>query len=149
MRKRLPAGTVSISQPSTITTWPGASCGLAPTPLTTPAARRCGVVRAIWLRFAQMHINGGVLNGTRILREESARIMQNLTVESDEEPGRKYGVGWWGDSSIGRRNFSHSGGGPGMGVMLSAYPDDNTITVVLTNYYGAMAPGVAKRLIGV
>ena len=98
------------------------------------------------IRFAQMHINGGVLNQTRILREESARIMQNLTVESNEEPGRKYGVGWWGDSSIGRRNFSHSGGGPGMGVMLSAYPNDNTITVVLTNYYGAMAPEVAKRL---
>jgi CubicO group peptidase (beta-lactamase class C family) len=96
--------------------------------------------------FAQMHINGGVLNGTRILREESARIMQNLTVESNEEPGRKYGVGWWGDSSLGRHNFGHSGGGPGMGVMLSAYPDDNTITVVLTNYYGAMAPEVAKRL---
>jgi len=98
------------------------------------------------VRFAQMHINGGVLNGTRILRKESARIMQNLNVESDEEPGRKYGVGWWGDSSMARRNFSHSGGGPGMGVMLSAYPDDNTITVVLTNYFGAMAPEVSKRL---
>jgi CubicO group peptidase (beta-lactamase class C family) len=98
------------------------------------------------VRFAQMHINGGVLNGTRIVREESARIMQNLTVESDEAAGRKYGVGWWGDSTLGRRNFSHSGGGPGMGVMLSAYPDDNTITVVLTNYYGAMAPGVTKQL---
>jgi CubicO group peptidase (beta-lactamase class C family) len=98
------------------------------------------------VRFAQMHINGGALNGTRILREESARIMQSLTVDSDEAAGRKYGVGWWGDSSIGRRNFSHSGGGPGMAVMLSAYPDDNTITVVLTNYFGAMAPEVTKRL---
>lgn len=97
------------------------------------------------VRFAQMHINGGALNGTRILKEESARIMQNLTVESDV-PERKYGVGWWGDSSIGRRNFSHSGGGPGTGVMLSVYPDDNTITVVLTNYFGAMAPEVTKRL---
>lgn len=97
------------------------------------------------VRFAQMHINGGVLDGIRILREESARTMQNLTVDGDE-PGRKYGVGWWGDTSIGRRNFSHSGGGPGMGVMLSAYPDDNAITVVLTNYFGAMAPEVTRRL---
>ena len=97
------------------------------------------------VRFAQMHINGGALNGTRILREESARIMQNLTRESDV-PGRKYGVGWWGDFSIGRRNFSHSGGGPGTGVMLSAYPDDKIITVVLTNYFGAMATEVTKRL---
>ena len=97
------------------------------------------------VRFAQMHINGGLLDGTRILREESARVMQDLTVDSDE-PGRKYGVGWWGDTSIGRRNFGHSGGGPGMGVMLSAYPDDNAITVVLTNYFGAMAPEVTKRL---
>jgi CubicO group peptidase (beta-lactamase class C family) len=98
------------------------------------------------VRFAQMHINGGLLNQTRILREESARVMQNLTIDSNEEPGRKYGVGWWGDSLLGRQNFGHSGGGPGMGVMLSAYPDDNTITVVLTNYYGAMAPEVTKRL---
>jgi CubicO group peptidase (beta-lactamase class C family) len=97
------------------------------------------------VRFAQMHINGGVLDGTRILREESARTMQHLTVESDE-PGRRYGVGWWGDTSIGRRNFSHSGGGPGMGVMLSAYPEDNAITVVLTNYFGAMAPEVTGQL---
>jgi CubicO group peptidase (beta-lactamase class C family) len=97
------------------------------------------------VRLAQMHMNGGVLGRTRILTEESARIMQNLTVEGDE-PGRKYGIGWWGDSTMGRRNFSHSGGGPGMGVMLSAYPDDKIITVVLTNYFGAMAPEVTKRL---
>ena len=97
------------------------------------------------VRFARMHMNGGVLGGTRIVKEESARIMQNLTVEGDE-PGRKYGIGWWGDSTIGRRNFSHSGGGPGMGVMLSAYPDDKIITAVLTNYFGAMAPEVTKRL---
>lgn len=96
-------------------------------------------------RFAQMHLDGGVLNGARILREESARRMQELTVEGDE-PGRKYGVGWWGDSLVGRRNFGHSGGGPGMGVMLSAYPDDDTVTVVLTNYFGAMAPEVTRRL---
>ena len=99
------------------------------------------------VRFAQLHINGGMLDGRRILREDSARTMQNLTVDGDE-PGRKYGVGWWGDTSIGRRSFSHSGGGPGMGVMLSAYPDDNAITVVLTNYFGAMAPEVTKRLAG-
>ncbi|HEX8141301.1 MAG TPA: serine hydrolase domain-containing protein [Pyrinomonadaceae bacterium] len=96
-------------------------------------------------RFAQMHINGGVLNGTRVLQEGSARTMQNLNVESDV-PGRRYGVGWWGDTSIGHRSFSHSGGGPGMGAMLSAYPDDNIITVVLTNYFGAMATEVTKRL---
>lgn len=97
------------------------------------------------VRFARMHINGGVLNGKRLLKEESARVMQNLTVD-DDVPGRRYGVGWWGDLSIGRRNFGHSGGGPGMGVMLSAYPDDETIIVVLTNYFGAMAPEVTGRL---
>jgi CubicO group peptidase (beta-lactamase class C family) len=97
------------------------------------------------VRFARMHVNGGVLNGARILRAESARLMQHLTVEGDV-PGRRYGVGWWGDSSTGRRTFSHSGGGPGMGVMLSAYPDDKIITAVLTNYFGAMATEVTKRL---
>ncbi|HEV2915310.1 MAG TPA: serine hydrolase [Pyrinomonadaceae bacterium] len=98
------------------------------------------------VRFAQMHINGGVLDGVRILNAESVRAMQDFTVDDDNEPGRKYGVGWWSDFSLGQRNFGHSGGGPGMGVMLSAYPDDKVVTVVLTNYFGAMAPEVAKRL---
>ena len=98
------------------------------------------------VRFARMHLNGGVLDGARILDGDSVRAMQEFTVDDDSEPGRKYGVGWWSDSSLGRRNFGHSGGGPGMGVMLSAYPDDNAVAVVLTNYFGAMAPEVAKRL---
>jgi CubicO group peptidase (beta-lactamase class C family) len=98
------------------------------------------------VRFARMHINGGVLDGVRILNEKSVRAMQDFTVDDDNEPGRKYGVGWWSDTSLGQRNFGHSGGGPGMGAMLSAYPDSNTITVVLTNYFGAMATEIAKRL---
>jgi Beta-lactamase len=98
------------------------------------------------VRFARMHINDGVLEGVRILNAESVRAMQDFTVDDDNEPGRKYGVGWWSDATLGQRNFGHSGGGPGMGAMLSAYPDSNTVTVVLTNYFGAMATEVAKRL---
>lgn len=98
------------------------------------------------VRFARMHINGGVLDGVRILSEASVRAMQDFTVDDDNERWRKYGVGWWNDTSLGQRNFGHSGGGPGMGAMLSAYPDSNTVTVVLTNYFGAMATEVAKRL---
>jgi CubicO group peptidase (beta-lactamase class C family) len=98
------------------------------------------------IRFAQMHLNGGRLGGVRILNEASVSAMQQFTVDDNNEPGRKYGVGWWSDTSLGQRNFCQSGGGPGMGVMLSAYPEVNTVTVVLTNYFGAMAPEVTKRL---
>jgi hypothetical protein len=96
-------------------------------------------------RFARMHLADGELDGVRILSSQSVRTMQQFTVSSGEA-GVAYGNGWISHANLVHRNFNHSGGGPGMGAMLAAYPDDDVVTVVLTNYSGAMAPEVTRRI---
>ena len=82
-------------------------------------------------RFAQMHLNLGELDGTRILSEQAAREMQRKT--SFREDGAGTGVGWACDMYRGRRSIWHTGGMPGVATYLRLYPDDNCATVVLTN----------------
>jgi CubicO group peptidase (beta-lactamase class C family) len=96
-------------------------------------------------RFAEMHLNGGVHQGRQILSQASVATMQDFRVQSDE-PGVVYGNGWISQAKLVRRNFEHSGGGPGMGVDLAAYPNDGITSVVLTNYFGAMAVETNRRI---
>jgi hypothetical protein len=95
--------------------------------------------------FAEMHLAGGTDCGRRILSQRAVATMQEFTVPA-REPGIIYGNGWITHANLVHRNFNHSGGGPGTGVMLAAYPDDGVVTVVLTNYFGAMASEVTRRL---
>jgi CubicO group peptidase (beta-lactamase class C family) len=94
--------------------------------------------------FAEMHLGGGERRGRRILSPRAVAMMQDFTVRTPET-GVTYGNGWITHAGLVRPNFNHSGG-PGMGVMLAAYPQDDTITVVLTNYFGAMATETTRRI---
>ena len=96
-------------------------------------------------RFAEMHLNGGAYRGRQILSPTAVATMQQFVVATDD-PGVVHGSGWIQHANLVRRNFNHSGGGPGMGVALAAYPDDGVVSVVLTNYSGAMAVETNRQI---
>lgn len=83
------------------------------------------------LRFLEMHLAGG----GRVLSPRAARLMH-----TESSPG--YSLGFQSDA----RGFFHGGGGPGMGTWMRAFPREHIAFVVLTNYFGAMAEQVAKRI---
>jgi CubicO group peptidase (beta-lactamase class C family) len=86
------------------------------------------------LSFARAHIGAGVgANGHRILSTRSALAMQKMTVNNE---GRHYtmvdgfGIGWM---VFGSGLLHHSGGGPGIGAVLYAHPQEDFAAVLLTN----------------
>ena len=92
------------------------------------------------LRFLEIHLRGGA----PILSETSARAMQ--TQSSDSGEGWGYGLGFETDVVHGHPSFFHGGGGPGMGTWMRALPGEQIAFAVLTNYFGAMAEQVGKRI---
>lgn len=106
---------------------------------------------AIWssahdlARFCRMHLNGGALDGARILSESATAEMQRRAYKI---PGAsETGVGWGLGSDRGHRFIGHSGGMPGVSTNMRAYPDDKLVFVVLTNASGgALVGGATERL---
>ena len=93
---------------------------------------------AIWAsahdlaRFCQMHVNGGDLDGVRVLSPEAAREMITVRHETDTE-GYGTGVGWGVGVDREHRFISHGGGMPGVRTQMRAYPDDSLVIIVLSN----------------
>lgn len=82
-------------------------------------------------RFIRMHLNGGELDGVRVLRQESVKEMQRLTGES--VPGSGYGVAWQTINFGGHRGITHGGNMPGVATLVNVFPQDRAATIVLTN----------------
>lgn len=82
-------------------------------------------------RFALAHLNGGTLDGVRILSEEATCEMQRERVRTSRTRG--VGVAWFVDRLRGRRVISHSGGMPGVSTLLQIFPDEMAAVIVLTN----------------
>ncbi len=100
-------------------------------------------------RFVMAFLNGGELDGARILSSESVAMMtreQNI-VEVNVGPtsvykGARHGLGWWVWPDEERLRLMHTGGGPGFAVIMQLYPDERLGIVVLGNEfaYGAALP---------
>ncbi len=80
-------------------------------------------------RFLHMHINGGELDGVRILEEATAREMH----QQIDVPGAEYGLGFVARTRRGERMINHGGAMPGCRVLMVAWPDIALTLVVLTN----------------
>jgi len=85
------------------------------------------------IKFAMAHVAQGMgANGARILSARSAKAMQQMTVSNK---GKGYthmdmGIGWMvADDGL----LHHSGGGPGVGSVLYAYPERESAAAILTN----------------
>ena len=84
-------------------------------------------------RFLQLHLRDGELDGTRILSQQSAAAMQQITM-----PGRRYdlGLGWFRPAS--QRNadppfVQHLGGGAGFYNLIRIYPTRGVGVAVMGN----------------
>lgn len=82
-------------------------------------------------RFVRMHMNGGELDGVRVLKPESVREMQRLTGE--QRPGSGYGVAWQTLRVGTHEGVTHSGGMPGVVTLVNVFPADRAATIVLSN----------------
>lgn len=90
-------------------------------------------------RFAAAMLNGGELEGRRILSPESVRAMIHDSHvpgqggEADIYPGMRYGLGWHIVPEGERLRAQHRGGGPGFGSEMRLYPDEGLGLVVIAN----------------
>lgn len=82
-------------------------------------------------RFVRMYLNGGELDGTRVLQAASVKEMLRLTGESG--PGAGYGVAWQTIDFGGHRGVAHGGNMPGVATHVNMFPQDRAATIVLTN----------------
>ncbi|MCL7980990.1 MAG: serine hydrolase [marine benthic group bacterium] len=103
-------------------------------------------------RWMRANLNGGELDGTRILSERAVREMQSIHYPLGVSPwaeanlGQRfsgYGYGWFISEYKGRKVVSHSGGLTGMISLQTLLPEEGIGVVVLTNY----APDAPTRAI--
>ena len=83
-------------------------------------------------RFARMHLNGGTLDGERVLSPEAVAAMQ---APQRLRNGKllDHALGWHSDTIDGERYFNHMGKGGGFRPAVRIYPRLGYGLVVLTN----------------
>ncbi|MCP4396730.1 MAG: beta-lactamase family protein [bacterium] len=87
------------------------------------------------MRFAQMHLNGGELDGVRILSPESVALMQERQLSTAGNPlGR--GLGWEIANDTERLSVQHSGSGAGVQALMRLYPNEGVAVVLMSNAVG-------------
>jgi CubicO group peptidase (beta-lactamase class C family) len=88
-------------------------------------------------KYVQFHLNGGVVNGRRLLRED---LMEQYHAIQFARPGQKtgYTFGLWREVVSNTFSFYHEGGGRGFGSHMIFYPELGVGAVALTNmeYHG-------------
>lgn len=100
------------------------------------------------VRFGIFHLNQRAAGGAgedRILRGSSVREMQRVQTWIDE--GEGYGLGWRiDDDQRGFRHVGHTGGMPGVTTVLSLFPAQRVVIVVLANTRDDRIVPFARRL---
>jgi len=86
-------------------------------------------------RFMQMHLNGGELEGVRILSPESVALMQEIQLSTAGEP-LPISLGWFVVDDAEHPYVEHAGGGPGIRSLMRLYPDDGLGIVLMSNAAG-------------
>lgn len=113
----------------------------APIWWNVPATRAAGALKSTVndiLNYTEIYRNGGIVNGTKILTEESVQQMTYPHVNI--EPGKFYGYGlritpdYYGSTLI-----EHGGGSKGVSSLMAIIPEKNLTGVVLTNLAGMPA----------
>jgi CubicO group peptidase (beta-lactamase class C family) len=107
------------------------------------------------VRFVMAFLNGGELDGARILSPESVAMMtsEENMVEVGPGPtwvykGLKHGLGWWIWPDGERLRLMHTGGGPGFATIMQLYPEENLGVVLFGNEFafGGAIPVVAPTV---
>jgi CubicO group peptidase (beta-lactamase class C family) len=103
------------------------------------------------VRFGMFHLNQGASDehhsGPRILQAKSIREMQRVHTQIDTGAG--YGLGWRiDDDGRGFRQVGHTGGMPGVTTVLSLFPAERVVIVVLANRRSDVVVPLARRVAG-
>jgi CubicO group peptidase (beta-lactamase class C family) len=103
------------------------------------------------VRFGMFHLNQDASaehhSGPRILQAKSIREMQRVHTQIDIGTG--YGLGWRiDDDGRGFRQVGHTGGMPGVTTMLSLFPAERVVVVVVANRHSDLVVPLARRVAG-
>jgi CubicO group peptidase (beta-lactamase class C family) len=108
-------------------------------PVPLPEIAAAGLYSSVrdMSRYLQFHLNNGVVDGRRLLRED---LMAELHAIQLPSPGQRtgYTLGLWREVSSDTISLYHAGGGRGFGSHMIVYPELETGAVLLTNreYHG-------------
>jgi CubicO group peptidase (beta-lactamase class C family) len=100
-------------------------------------------------RFLMLHLNGGEMNGTRLLSAESAAEMRRVTPRGGK---RDFGLGWFrSHEAEGRRPafVEHLGGGAGFWNVMRIYPEESLGIVLMGNTTSYDHESVCDAIVGV
>ena len=87
------------------------------------------------LRFAQMHLNGGELDGVRLLSPEAVAQMQEMQYSTQGDPFG-WGLGWIVADEGDHPYVEHDGGGVGLSGKVRLYPEEGLAIVLMSNESG-------------
>ena len=87
---------------------------------------------AALLRFARMHLQGGELDGKRVLSSASARQMQAKHIDSEAYKTR--GLGWSRNEIGGELIIEHNGATNGFAARLTTVPAKGFAIAIFTNH---------------
>jgi CubicO group peptidase (beta-lactamase class C family) len=84
-------------------------------------------------RFVRLHLNGGEVDGTRLLSEEAVAEMQRIVLRGGK---RDFGLGWFRSREARERRpvfVEHLGGGAGFWNVMRIYPEESLGVVMMGN----------------
>ena len=91
-------------------------------------------------KYALFHLNGGVVNGNRLISEENLREMHTPEVigtpyfwNFEEFQSTEYGLGWFTDIYRGVKMIGHGGNTNGFSAQMTLLPAQNAAIVALSN----------------
>ncbi len=93
------------------------------------------------IRFLEMHLNGGELDGVRILSPESVNLMQEMQLSTKGTP-LGFGLGWEVIDDAEHPYVQHPGGGYGIQALMRLYPNEGFAIVIMSNHQGYDYEGV-------
>jgi len=105
---------------------------------------------AVWssadelVRFGMFHLKERLPGTTRPIADSTIDLMHRLATPGDTVRG--YGLGWGIGRDLGEQLVQHTGGMPGVATMLSLYPADSVVIVVLSNQSSGIPGRIATEL---
>jgi CubicO group peptidase (beta-lactamase class C family) len=96
-------------------------------------------------RYARAYLNGGVLDGQRVLREGTILEMFQDNGVNEQRP---QGLDWYGEGTVrGQVLWGHGGSDPGINTDIRLLPDEGLAAIVFTNTWGARAAEITTHLL--
>ena len=100
-------------------------------------------------RFLVLHLNGGQMDGTRLLSAKSVAEMQRVTPRGGK---RDFGLGWFRSHKARQKRpafVEHLGGGAGFWNVMRIYPEESLGIVLMGNTTSYDHESVCDAIVGV